>query len=584
MNFSQLKLPAARRSSGQDDKIATGPRKLLDTANSASAAARNAWLGFLFIMAYLAVTLAGVSHKDLVLNTATKLPFVNVEIPLIGFFSFAPIVLLLAHFGLLVQHQMLYDKLVSLRETLPEAYDPEKSDLRDEIHSYFFSQSVVGKPASFIMATAYRFMTVTTFILFPFLLLFYFQTQFLPYHAAGTTWLHRIVLLLDVAVLVTVGGFLALVRRKADWSDPLPEVPWFDRFLTRVWDGIAPTLLILHVAWWEVTRGVFWSLPARARRILDQAVERTRWWLRLVFGEFPATASLMSLVVLMAIFVATVPDAWIDRQTAKLGWLGLTRPVPIACVAGQEAARRKYVDEGSTSYARKRSVFAPSALFFERRTMIKIVLREELSGRTIERTPDKSTETSWECWLTTLLAGKRNLDVADIDFVKEKDRHDDEVTHSLRNRDFSYADFSRSDLKQVDFENSTLRNASLVESNLNNVRFRNAKLHGADLVAARLHGADLRGAELHGANLFRAELHGADRRRPVQARTARANQLHGDHGRTGCQPVPGQTARDHGVGRAFARLFELRGDGTGLALTLGGAELHWTVQASRGLK
>ena len=85
--------------------------ELLNSANTSSSSARNTWLTFLILNVYLMITIAGVTHVDLLLNSAVTLPLVNVDIPLFGFFSVAPFMLLLVHLGLLVQHVTLGHKL-----------------------------------------------------------------------------------------------------------------------------------------------------------------------------------------------------------------------------------------------------------------------------------------------------------------------------------------------------------------------------------------------------------------------------------------------------------------------------------------
>ena len=42
------------------------------------------------LIAYLLVTLAGVTHVDLLLNSPVRLPIINVEIPLFSFFLYQP--------------------------------------------------------------------------------------------------------------------------------------------------------------------------------------------------------------------------------------------------------------------------------------------------------------------------------------------------------------------------------------------------------------------------------------------------------------------------------------------------------------
>jgi hypothetical protein len=48
----------------------------LDEANAASDPARTAWLAFLLLLTYVVVTLASVSHKDLLLNSPVRLPII----------------------------------------------------------------------------------------------------------------------------------------------------------------------------------------------------------------------------------------------------------------------------------------------------------------------------------------------------------------------------------------------------------------------------------------------------------------------------------------------------------------------------
>ena len=406
-------------------------RDLLKAANDASSGGRNAWLAFIGLMAYLVVTLAGVTHKDLLLNEATNLPFVNVKIPLTGFFGFAPIVLLFFHFGLLVQHGMLHEKLRDFAEKLqadaPE--DAARHPIKSELHSYFFTQGYVGKPQTWYMRNAFIAMKVVTFILAPFFIFFYFQTKFLPFHNEPLTWAHRIFLLLDIMALWMVGAFM-FRHRRLDEAEP-------------------------EKALWR-----------KAMRI-------PRW--------FGVTRSFIAAVFLTSVFVASVPDGNIDSfMRDKSGW---TRSVPITCGATTSAL------------AGDRQAFTPTAWLFERKETSKSLFTLSLCNASI--------------WL----GGSRNLDVADIDFVKDKDLKDvphNETTINLRNRHLQYADFSRSDLKQADFHAAKLHGAKFQESDLKQAKFRDAQAQGANLVLARLQGANLVGAKLQGANLVGTRLQGAD--------------------------------------------------------------------------
>ena len=84
---------------GKNAQMPEEVKGFLDEANATSEPARTAWLAFLALLTY--VTLASVSHKDLLLNSPVRLPIINADIPLVGFFQYAPAMLLAA---LLVQH------------------------------------------------------------------------------------------------------------------------------------------------------------------------------------------------------------------------------------------------------------------------------------------------------------------------------------------------------------------------------------------------------------------------------------------------------------------------------------------------
>ena len=144
------------------------PRGLLEAVNVASQGARTSWLLFLALTAYLFVTIAGVTHEDLLLNTRLPLPILQVPIAVDRFFLFAPLVFVFVHFGVLVQHVLLSQKVAVLDAYLGEqeqALGIRLHPMRFEIHAYFITQALagpsrlcdLGRPAS--PATARTFAT-----------------------------------------------------------------------------------------------------------------------------------------------------------------------------------------------------------------------------------------------------------------------------------------------------------------------------------------------------------------------------------------------------------------------------------------
>jgi hypothetical protein len=55
------------------------------------------WLSYLFVLFYIGIAAGAVTHKDLLLENPVKLPFLNVELPLVAFFVLAPILFIVSH-------------------------------------------------------------------------------------------------------------------------------------------------------------------------------------------------------------------------------------------------------------------------------------------------------------------------------------------------------------------------------------------------------------------------------------------------------------------------------------------------------
>jgi hypothetical protein len=55
--------------------------------DDAAAVSGGLWLSYLFVLFYLAVAAGAVTHADLFFETPVKLPFLGIELPLLGFSS-----------------------------------------------------------------------------------------------------------------------------------------------------------------------------------------------------------------------------------------------------------------------------------------------------------------------------------------------------------------------------------------------------------------------------------------------------------------------------------------------------------------
>jgi hypothetical protein len=69
------------------------------------------WLSYLFVLFYLLIAVGGITHRDLFLENPVKLPFLNVDLPLIGFFVLGPALLLVVHAYVLLHFVLLAGKV-----------------------------------------------------------------------------------------------------------------------------------------------------------------------------------------------------------------------------------------------------------------------------------------------------------------------------------------------------------------------------------------------------------------------------------------------------------------------------------------
>ena len=86
----------------------------------AAAVGGGLWLSYLFVLFYLAVAAGAVTHADLFFENPVKLPFLNIELPLLGFSLLAPILFLVVHAYALVHLVMLTGKTKRFHEALRE--------------------------------------------------------------------------------------------------------------------------------------------------------------------------------------------------------------------------------------------------------------------------------------------------------------------------------------------------------------------------------------------------------------------------------------------------------------------------------
>ncbi|WP_072390345.1 pentapeptide repeat-containing protein [Hyphomicrobium sp. CS1GBMeth3] len=455
------------------------PYSLLEAINRSSDSAHTAWLIFLAVMAYLTIAVAGVTHKDLLLETPVSLPLLEVDIQLRQFFQFAPIVLVLIHVGLVSQLALLarealeYDHAVRLLEPTDRRTHP----LRLELNNFFFVQAIAGPCRSRVMGTLLHGMSWLTVVVLPVVLLLYIQVVFLPYHDVGITWTHRIALVVDIALLVAIGLFLM-----------------------------------------------------RAETSFTQAFVRTTSAYPI---RFIATCVVLVIVWLMSFFVATIPGEQADRFVQRV--LGFDNEDESTSgprfVSGYAIPFLAFGSEGSLLGLFKRNIeVVDTDLVVDKEQTPgepSLSLRErdlrfaKLDRSDLHQVDLTGSDLRGASLIGTDLRGAW-LQCADIThLVLTEDREAANCVIARRAKltraRLDGARLTGADLRGAQFNDAKLEGAELTYALIVGANFASARLEKADLTGgvraeganfliANLQGADLTGARLVGADLTNADL------------------------------------------------------------------------------
>jgi Pentapeptide repeats (8 copies) len=166
---------------------------------------------------YLVIAFGSVTHRDIFLEHPIKLPVLNVDLPLVGFFVVTPVVLAIFHFFIFLQLFALAAKSndygALLRQEAPVASD--RQYLRQRLDSFLVLQFLAGpkEQRTGFGGISLRLITWLTLVCAPLLILLQAQMTFLPYHLGWVVWLQRFVVFLD---LVVIGYFWTRVRSDDD--------------------------------------------------------------------------------------------------------------------------------------------------------------------------------------------------------------------------------------------------------------------------------------------------------------------------------------------------------------------------------
>ncbi|MDP1666862.1 MAG: pentapeptide repeat-containing protein [Methylobacter sp.] len=515
-----------------NDELSSHIEKLLEAANSASQTVAALHVAFMAFVTYLGVIVWGTTHDDLLRISPVKLPILDVELPLTTFYCFVPWMVVLLHFNLLMQLELLSCKLWNLDRDLPNA--PTGQQVRDRLFIFPFTHLIAGRSEVWLIRWLLSLVVGITVIALPLLMLLAAQIRFLPFHDEFITWSQRFAVWIDAIMLITLWPLIASPQDRAR--------EWWRNFGVRLL-GYWPAWLryLSTLGWNRLTRLIQRRWPnLPAREIAHQPVLRS--------GVEPKGMMFLLISVPVIVFIsiiAVIPgsitvqtyyapdkdksqqDMPEDAPSYFEDWL--IRRVPEAWLS---VAVHKYDIVSCTSLAAAEKSEA---------SILKVMLGpcswfnlglfpRNLSLREARLVPKG---VSLSLLIRAIDPDKQVRDAA----FKEFDGL------NLQNRDLRFANFfgavlPKADLRHVQLQGAILlkaklqgvvgwdktqlqgailggtqlQGAGLIEADLQGADLRGANLQGAALGWTKLQSADLRGADLQGANLNGAKLQGADLR------------------------------------------------------------------------
>jgi uncharacterized protein YjbI with pentapeptide repeats len=493
-------------------------RSLNDSATRVS----TIWVSFLIFSLYLLTAAATVTHRQLFLAEPLKLPVLNIDLPLWGFFFLAPILFVILHVYVLLQVLLLartaavYNIGVERADLPPE----ENAALRQRLANTLFAQIFAGSPREREgwLGWLLKAMAWITLAIAPVLILLAFQFIFLPYHSHLVTWMHRFLIAAELAAAFVLWPLVLDARRDFEW--------------TRIWTQLKRTT----------------ALPLR---LLGPKDRRGEEWVWLRQHAIALTSCVM--FVLVSLLLATFPGEphvslftgqalssvqckrWVSERFDRLILPNvhvvddekLDKIENATTKSGQHPAESERTQNfshrdlncGIFYFADlRRADFGNASMqgaeLVGARLQAASLGNAELQGANLRGANLQDVNLSGARLQGAYLGfTKLDLDHADISFVFGPAQLQGA---SLAGAELQGANLGRVQLQGAilrstrlwgaDLTNAQLQGAELLIAELQGANLRGAQLQGAELLAAKLQGVDLSGAQLQGANLGRTEL------------------------------------------------------------------------------
>lgn len=449
---------------------------LLESVNSASQHVRNYYITFLLAGFYIAMIVWSTTDLMLLKDTPVKMPLLDVELPITGFYTSAPYFFLLLHFNLLLQFSLLADKVHRFDHAVIKLTDSNSRDYYyTRLFAFAFTQTLSGRHHSRLLRFLLTLMVWISTIWLPLGILIGLQVGFLAYHSEEILSWQRMAIMLDLLVLII---FWPIIRS--------PDGNGFN------WILRASGFSFIYL--WIISR-LPTTLPKASKiaRLSTQNNPTENSGNPLFEGGLSLVTLL--LVVTFSWAIAVLPDS--HQEKAVRDWLADNASFDWKSICPSKETGQPYFKLTEQLFdgiyvSNEQCSKKPKDSVFNR----NLIIREQLL-------------------IANELKAEDEADLMSEDEVIHQTALKKVIGLVLSNRDLRYADFSGSRLPKVDFVGADEKPSDLSYANFSYAMLVDAfmsdsKLQGADLAYAKLQGANLWNAQLLGTDLFNARLQGAN--------------------------------------------------------------------------
>jgi uncharacterized protein YjbI with pentapeptide repeats len=437
---------------------------LQKSVDDSAARLSTVWVSFIVFALYLEVAAGSTTDRQLLLEQPMTLPVLNINLPLLGFFLLAPVLLVIFHAYLLLQVLLLartaavYDEAVQ-RSSLAES---DRARVQQRLSNTLFAQIFAGSPRERrgVVGVLLRVMAWVTLAIAPAFVLLTFEVQFIPYHSGAVTWTHRVLIAIDMTIVLLLWRAVFNPERDVLWHEIIEPRP-------ALFTAIA---VVLFSNMFVTFPG---ELPASWMRFGDEIVRDCN---PLLGGTGFKDRILVPREIL-------VDGEWLVKIEA----------------ATKEKGQKANEGPRSRNF-RSRDLRCGQFDFADLR-------RSDFTEANLQGARFSSAE------LQGAVLTWAQIEGANFSYAKLQES-------SFRNASFPASDFRSAQLQGADlswahadgsnFDFARMEGASLWQATLRGSTFDWAYLQGANFWNAKLQGAQLLDAQLEGARLDKAQLQGAN--------------------------------------------------------------------------